>query len=93
MWTGRWLAVLAAGAILAFAVTADIPVFNVHIAGYVIMAIAVLGLLLPARDTRWSRLPGMGRGRRRAAREIEQPRSRTYVLRSPATSDNETGPE
>jgi hypothetical protein len=37
---------LAIGAILAFAVTTNTSVFNLHIAGYVIMLVAIAGLVI-----------------------------------------------
>ena len=53
MKTGAGLAVICAGAILAFAVTANTSVFNLHTAGWVLMLIGVIGLLLPNRTYGW----------------------------------------
>jgi len=49
MRTGASLALIGVGAILAFAVTANTPVFNLHTAGYVIMIIGAVGLYLRNR--------------------------------------------
>lgn len=80
----RWLIVLGTGSILAFAVTVTTPVFNVHIAGYVIMAVAILGLLIPARAS--SSLWGWRRSRERTQRwpvaAIDDTRP-SYVVRNP----------
>ena len=50
---GSSLALICVGAILAFAVTANTSVFNLHTAGWVIMLIGVIGLLLPGRTAGW----------------------------------------
>jgi hypothetical protein len=49
MKTGMGLALIAIGAILAFAVTANTSVFNLHTAGYVLMVIGIIGIALPRR--------------------------------------------
>jgi hypothetical protein len=53
MKTGMGLALIGAGAILAFAVTTNTSVFNLHTAGYVIMIIGILGLAIPRRGYGW----------------------------------------
>lgn len=86
MRTGVWLTVLALGGIFAFAVTADTPVFSFHIAGYVVMAIAILGLVIPRRGLDWlgqrrlliRRFRGVPGG---PVMETSSPR---YVLQNPA---------
>jgi hypothetical protein len=50
---GSSLALICVGAILAFAVTANTSVFNLHTAGWVLMLIGVIGLLLPGRTAGW----------------------------------------
>jgi hypothetical protein len=50
---GSSLALITVGAILAFAVTANTSVFNLHTAGWVLMVIGVIGLLLPGRTAGW----------------------------------------
>ena len=49
MRTGTGLAVIAIGAILAFAVTTNTSVFNLHTAGWVLMIVGVIGLAIPRR--------------------------------------------
>src|ERR1700674_824844 len=49
------LAVVAVGAILAFAVTAHPSFFNFQIAGWVLMLTGVAGLVIPRRGYGWLR--------------------------------------
>jgi hypothetical protein len=44
---GSSLAFIGIGAILAFAVTSNTPVFNIHTAGWVLMLVGVIGIFLP----------------------------------------------
>lgn len=53
MKTGAGLAFICVGAILAFAVTANTSVFNLHTAGWIIMIIGVVGLTIPRRTYGW----------------------------------------
>jgi hypothetical protein len=53
MRTGTGLTLLAIGAILTFAVTANTSVFNLHIAGVVLMLTGLAALLLPRRSRAW----------------------------------------
>ena len=53
MKTGASLTLICIGAILAFAVTGNTSFFNVHTAGWVLMLIGVIGLLLPKRTGGW----------------------------------------
>jgi hypothetical protein len=53
MRTGAGLALICVGAILAFAVTATPSFFNLHIAGWVLMLIGVIGLFVPRRTYGW----------------------------------------
>ena len=53
MKTGMGLVLIGVGAILAFAVTTNTSVFNLHTAGYVIMIIGILGLAVPRRGYGW----------------------------------------
>jgi hypothetical protein len=88
MKTGMGLLLIGIGAILAFAVTTNTSVFNLHTAGYVIMIIGILGIVIPRRgygwvgrrlfirQTRWR--PGRGR-----VEEVTYP---TYVNRNPANT-------
>lgn len=50
---GSSLTLIGIGAILAFAVTANTSVFNIHTAGWVLILIGLVGLLLPARAVGW----------------------------------------
>jgi hypothetical protein len=86
MKTGMGLALIAVGAILAFAVTTNTSVFNLHTAGYVLIIIGIIGIAIPrsgygwvgrrvfTRQTNW-------RPRGRRVEEVSYP---TYVNR-PAT--------
>jgi hypothetical protein len=49
------LGLLATGAILAFALRASPPGLNIHAVGWILMAAAVAGLLLPSRNRGWIR--------------------------------------
>jgi hypothetical protein len=55
MRTATGLALLAVGAILAFAVTSSPSFFNFQIAGWVLMLTGVAGLLVPRRGYGWLR--------------------------------------
>jgi hypothetical protein len=87
---GSSLALICVGAILAFAVTANTSVFNLHTAGWVIMLIGVIGMLLPGRTAGWL-------GRRLLVRRtypggrVEQISVPPYVARNPGTSALEQG--
>jgi hypothetical protein len=50
---GAGLALIAVGAILAFAVTANTSFFNLHTAGWVLMIIGLIGILLPKNTYGW----------------------------------------
>jgi CBS-domain-containing membrane protein len=50
---GSGLALICVGAILAFAVTANISGFNIHIAGWVLIIIGIIGLALTSRNYGW----------------------------------------
>jgi len=92
MKTGTGLAVVAVGAILAFAVTANTSVLNLNTAGWVLMVIGVIGLAIPRRGYAWV-------GRRLFVRQARwRPRSRveevvypTYVNRNPANTRVQAG--
>ena len=49
MRTATGLTLLAVGAIFAFAVTTNTSVFNFHVAGWVLMLVAILGLVVPRK--------------------------------------------
>ena len=92
MKTGVALAVIAIGAIFAFAVTTNTSVFNLHTAGWVLMIIGVIGIAIPRRGYGWV-------GRRVITRQTRwRPRGRveevtypTYVNRNPANTRVQAG--
>jgi hypothetical protein len=55
MKTATALTVLAIGAILAFAVTAQPSFFSFHIAGWVLMLTGIAGVVIPRRGYGWLR--------------------------------------
>ena len=93
MRTGMGLALIGIGAILAFAVTTNTSVFNLHTAGYVVMLIGILGLAIPRRGYGWV-------GRRLFVRQARwRPRNRikeevlypAYANRNPANTRVQAG--
>ena len=87
---GSSLALITIGAIFAFAVTGRISFINLHTAGWVLMLVGVIGLLLPNRTAGWL-------GRRLLVRR-SYPSGRVqhipvppYVARNPGTSALEAG--
>jgi hypothetical protein len=87
---GSSLALICIGAILAFAVTATPSFFNLHTAGWVLMLVGVIGLLLPNRTAGWL-------GRRLLVRRsypsgrVEHIPVPPYVARNPGTQALEAG--
>jgi hypothetical protein len=55
MKTATALTLVAIGAILAFAITAEPPGFSFHVAGWVLILTGVAGALLPRRGYNWLR--------------------------------------
>ena len=91
MKTGTGLAVIAIGAILAFAVTTNTSVFNLHTAGWVLIIVGIVGIVIPRRGYGWV-------GRRVITRQTRwRPRGRaeevTYPssVRSPANTRVQAG--
>ena len=92
MKTATGLGLLATGAILAFALRASPAWLNLHAVGWILMAAAVAGLLMPQRNRPWFRRvtvrqpgvrerradPGAGR------QDDEHLPYPPYVLRDPA---------
>jgi hypothetical protein len=83
---GTGLLLIAVGAILAFAVTTNTSVFNLHTAGYVLMLVGIIGMVLPRTAAGWV-------GRRVFVRRYERTRGRVenvtyppYVTRNRANS-------
>jgi len=92
MKTGMGLALIGIGAILAFAVTTNTSVFNLHTAGYVIMVIGVLGLAVPRRGYGWvGRRLFVRQARWRPGNRIEEVTYPTYVNRNPANTRVQAG--
>jgi hypothetical protein len=92
MKTGMGLALIGIGAILAFAVTTNTSVFNLHTAGYVIMVIGVLGLAIPRRGYGWvGRRLFVRQARWRPGNRIEEVAYPTYVNRNPANTRVQAG--
>src|ERR1700761_329326 len=85
---GSSLALICIGAILAFAVTGNPSFFNIHTAGWVLMIIGVIGLLLPGRTAGWMGRRLLVRRSYPAGRAGRVPR---YAARNPATSALEAG--
>jgi hypothetical protein len=95
MRTGIALGFICLGAILAFAVTGNTSVFNIHTAGWVIMLVGLVGLFLPRRNRAWlgrrvvvRRTRGYPDGPGGPVEEIEVP---PYVARNPGTARIEAG--
>jgi hypothetical protein len=95
MKTATGLTLLAIGAILAFAVTTNTSVFNLHVAGYVIMLAGLAGLFIPRKE--YSRL-----GRRLVQRrtrswpggtvmETRETALPPYVVQNPGVAEVEAG--
>jgi hypothetical protein len=90
--TGTGLALIGVGAILAFAVTTNTSVFNLHTAGYVLMLLGIAGIAIPRRSYGWV-------GRRLFVRRYERrPGARTedvtyppYVTRNPGNTPVRAG--
>jgi len=91
MKTGIGLGFICLGAILAFAVTTNTSVFNIHTAGWVIMIIGVIGLVLPRRTYGWLGRRVTVRRVREYPGEVEDVTVRPYVARNPGTSRIEAG--
>jgi hypothetical protein len=92
MRTASCLTLIAIGAIFAFAVTAHPSFLNLQIAGVVIMATGVAGLLLPRRNQPgWLRRRTiLRRGPRgRVVGEIDETRLPPYVMLNPGASGQE----
>lgn len=88
MKSGICLFWIAVGAILTFAVTANTSVFNLHVAGFVIMVIGIIGLFTPKRAyERIGRRVYVKRTRQRPGARVEETTYPPYVLRNPGTAN------
>jgi Domain of unknown function (DUF6458) len=86
MRTGIGWALICVGAILAFAVTANTSVFNLHTAGWIIMIVGLIGLVTPRRMYGWV-------GRRLLLRRTRTyPATRVEEIDVPAYSADNPGP-
>ena len=84
MRTGAGLALIAVGAILAFAVNATPSWLNLHTVGWVLMLVGLVGLVLPKRTYGW-----LGR-RIQTRRTYPAPQRAQYTTR-PASGSIEAG--
>ena len=92
MKTGVGLAVIAFGAILAFAVTTNTSVLNLHTVGWVLMIVGIIGLAVPRRGYGWvGRRLFVRQTRRRPGNTIEEVTYPTYVNRNPANTRVQAG--
>jgi hypothetical protein len=92
MKTGMGLVLIGIGAILAFAVTTNTSVFNLHTAGYVIMLIGILGLAVPRRGYGWvGRRLFVRQARWRPGRQVEEVVYPTSASRNPANTRVQAG--
>lgn len=91
MKTGMGLALIAVGAILAFAVTTNTSVFNLHTAGYVLIVIGIIGIAIPRRGYGWvGRRISVRQTRARPGRNVEEVRYPDYV-RNPSSHRTQQG--
>ena len=80
MKTGVGLALIAVGAILAFAVTTNTSVFNLHTAGWVLIIIGIVGIAVPRRGYGWvGRRVFTRQSRRVRGAQVEEVAYPTYV--------------
>ena len=90
MKTGICLFWIAVGAILTFAVTTNTSVFNLHIAGFVIMVTGIIGLVTPKRTyERLGRRVYVKRTRQTPGTRVEEASYPPYVLRNPGTANRD----
>lgn len=87
MKTGSGLLLIGAGALLAFAVTTNTSVFNLHTAGYVLMLIGIAGIAIPRRSFGWvGRRMFVRRYETRPGGQVENITHPPYVTRNPANT-------
>jgi len=92
MKTGVGLALVAIGAILAFAVTTNTSVFNLHTAGWVLIIIGIVGIAIPRRGYGWVGRRVLTRQTRwRPGARVEEVTYPTYVNRNPANTRVQAG--
>jgi hypothetical protein len=96
MRTASCLTLIAIGAIFTFAVTAHPSFLNLQIAGVVVMATGVAGLVLPRRNqSGWLRRRTILRrgARGRVVGEVDETRLPPYVMLNPGASARESNGE
>jgi Domain of unknown function (DUF6458) len=92
MKTGVGLALVAVGAILAFAVTTNTSVFNLHTAGWVLIIVGIIGIAIPRRGYGWvGRRVFTRQTRFRRGAQVEEVAYPTYVNRNPANTRVQAG--
>ena len=92
MKTGAGLALIAVGAILAFAVTTNTSVFNLHTAGWVLIIVGIVGIAIPRRSYGWvGRRVLTQRSRWRPNARVEDVTYPAYVNRNPASTRVQAG--
>jgi len=92
MKTGVGLALIAVGAILAFAVTTNTSVFNLHTAGWVLIIIGIIGIAIPRRGYGWvGRRVFTRQTRWRPGARVEEVTYPAYVNRNPANTRVQAG--
>ena len=92
MKTGVGLAVIAVGAILAFAVTTNTSVFNLHTAGWVLIIVGIIGIAIPRRGYGWvGRRVFTRQTRWRRGARVEEVTYPAYVNRNPANTRVQAG--
>ena len=86
------LALIAVGAILAFAVTTNTSVFNLHTAGWVLIIIGIVGIAIPRRGYGWvGRRVFTRQTRWRPGARVEEVTYPAYVNRNPANTRVQAG--
>jgi hypothetical protein len=94
MKTASSLALIAIGAILAFAVTANTSFLNLQVAGVVIILTGLAGLLIPRKGYGWLRrrviTPPRARVRR-GGQVVEETAYPPYVVNNPGTARRQAG--
>src|SRR6516165_235207 len=92
MKTGIGLTFITVGAILAFAVTTNTSVFNLHTAGWVLIIVGIIGIAIPRRGYGWvGRRVFTRQTRWRRGAGVEEVTYPAYVNRNPANTRVQAG--
>ena len=87
MKTGVGLALITVGAILAFAVTTNTSVFNLHTAGWVLIIVGIIGIAIPRRGYGWvGRRVFTRQTRWRRGARVEEVTYPAHMNRNPANT-------